>query len=208
MLQTVQNNTSTFFENAIIKYDIPKQRLELLIKLSKFIADQLKNELFVNLNFVDEDNSKISQLLQVWSSFAIQYFKLKNIQSYSGGISVSSVHKNTIKSLQKIGFKFQLVDFSHQNSSYLVSSNNFTGTGLLFSKSIYNPTNKCPFITLIVSENSNTISPYITDTVKLFHLEYPNPNSFNTNLFKIERYTALNLQIAAEIHFLFKWMLL
>ncbi|MDX1828288.1 MAG: hypothetical protein R3342_01960 [Lutibacter sp.] len=208
MLQTVQKNTSTFFENAIIRYDIPKQRLNSLIKLSEFIADQLKNQSFVNLNFIDEDNSKISQLLQVWSSFAIHYFKLKNIQSYSGGISVSSVHKNTIKSLQKIGFKFQLVDFSHQNSSYLINSNNFTGTGLIFSKSVYDPTNKSPFIAIIVSENQNTISPYITDTAKLFHLEYPNPNSFDTNLFKIERYTALNLQIAAEIHFLFKWMLL
>jgi len=208
MLQTVQKNTSTFFENAIIRYDIPIQRLELLIKLSKFISDQLKKESFVNLNFIDENNSKISQLLQVWSSFAIHYFKLKNIQSYSGGISVSSVHKNTIKSLQKIGFKFQLVDFSHQNSSYLINSNNFTGTGLVFSKSVYDQTNKSPFIALIVSENPNTISPYITDTVKLFHLEYPNPNSFDTNLLKTERYTALNLQIAAEIHFLFKWMLL
>jgi arsenate reductase len=166
MLQTAQKNTSIFFEKAIVKYDIPKQRLELLIKLSKFIVNQLKNELVVNLNFIDEDNSKISQLLQVWSSFAIHYFKLKNIQSYSGGISVSS--------------------------------NNFTGTGLVFSKSVYNPTNKAPFIALIVSENPNTISPYITDTVELFHLKYPNPNSFDTNLFKMERYTALNLQIAAE----------
>lgn len=208
MLQTVQKNTYTFFEKAIIRYDIPKERLKLLIKLSKFIADQLKSESFVNLNFIDEDNSKTSQLLQVWSSFAIQYFNLKNIQSCSGGVSVSSVHKNTIKSLQKIGFKFQLVDFSHQNSSYLVNSNNFTGTGLVFSKSIYDQTNKSPFIALIVSENSNTISPYIINTVKLFHLEYPNPTSFDTNLFKMERYTALNLQIAAEMHFLFKWMLL
>ena len=208
MLQTTQKNTFTFFENAIIKYDIPKPRLEILIKLSEFISDQLKNQSFVNLNFIDKENSKTSQLLQVWSSFAIQYFKLKNIQSYSGGISVSSVHKNTIKSLQKIGFRFQIVDFSHQNSSYRVSSNNFIGSGLLFSKSVYHPTNKSPFIAIIVSENSNIISPYIPDALKLFHLEYPNPNSLDTNLFKIEKYTALNIQIAAEIHFLFKWMLL
>jgi len=204
MLQIVHKNTSSFFKNAITKYSISQQRQELLIAISNFISEQLKKKPPVYLNFIDENNSRISQLLQVWSAFAIQYFNLQAIHSFSGGITVSSVHKNTIKSLQKLGFKFQLLDFFHQNSSYIASSKNFNEISLVFSKSIYNPANISPYITIMVCENPIDISSYIQNSLKTFHLEYPNPTTFDATLYQSEKYAALNLQIAAETYFLFK----
>ena len=129
MIKTKTINPNFFFEYALENIRLTEERRELLIAISKKIADEYLDRGKVNLNFICTHNSRRSQLAQVWSFFYSEYFQLKNIFTYSGGTEATDFHRNTVKTLQKSGFLFDLIGFSHKNPKYLIS---FEGTKKTF----------------------------------------------------------------------------
>jgi len=203
MIQTVASNTKLFFENALIDLKVEANRTKLLKKIALQIASELKENREVNLNYICTHNSRRSQLAQVWSSYATNYFKLPNIQSFSGGTAVTSFHRNTVKTLQEVGFKFQILEFSHQNPEYLISYENSLNPILGFSKLYFDEHIKKPFIAITTCSNADENCPFIADAVQRFHLPFNDPKNFDNTLYKSEKYLETTKQIAGEIHFIF-----
>ena len=203
MIQTVASNTKHFFENALIDLKVDANRTKLLKKIALQIVSELKENREINLNYICTHNSRRSQLSQVWSSYATNYFKLSNIQSFSGGTAVTSFYRNTVKTLQEVGFKFQISEFSHQNPEYLISYENCLNPILGFSKLYLDEHNKKPFIAITTCSNADENCPFIADAVQRFHLPFNDPKKFDNTLYKSEKYLKANKQIAGEIHFIF-----
>lgn len=206
MIETVAINTAYFFKQALEDLHIDEQRTKTLLSISKFIKSETEKGKAVNLNFICAQNSRRSQLAQVWCSYAIAYYNLQNIQSFSGGINVSSFYRNTVKTLQEVGFKFQIIEFSHQNSHYLISCKENFKPIAGFSKLYDNEHNKKPFIAITLCENIEIECPIFTDTIKRFHLSYSSPKIYDATLYQAEKYLELNKKIAGEIHLIFKFL--
>ena len=94
---------------------IDTTRKELLVKIANKIAANYNND-NVNINFICTHNSRRSQLGQVWSFFAANYFNLP-INAFSGGTEVTAFHRNTVKTLTDVGFKFDVESFLIQIQS-------------------------------------------------------------------------------------------
>ena len=195
-------SSENFFLNAYDKITISDDRKNLLLKISKGIIEEYKKEGVVNLNFICTHNSRRSQLGQVWGFFAANYFDL-NIHSFSGGTEVTAFFKNTVKTLQKVGFTFHLENFSHQNPKYIISFEGTTKSILGFSKRYDDAENKNPFIAITTCNNADTNCPFIPEATYRFHLPFVDPKASDNTDLQDETYLKTNQQIAAEIYFVF-----
>lgn len=204
MIRTVKINTKSFFEDSAQNVFISESRKQLLMSIAKAVSKEFIYRNRVNINFICTHNSRRSQLSQVWSFFAIEYFGLSNIFSYSGGTEATAFHRNTVKTLQKVGFEFSVVDFSHQNPRYLITFKNTNKTILAFSKVFDDTSNKFPCIAITTCDSAEKNCPFIPDAIGRFHLPYKDPKNADNTQFQNEKYLETSQLIAAEMFFIFK----
>ena len=155
-----------------------------------------------NINFICTHNSRRSQLGQVWSFFAANYFKL-NINALSGGTEVTAFHGNTVKTLTEVGFKFDIKEFSHTNPTYRISFDENKSSLLGFSKIYDDDENKTPYIVLTTCNNADENCPFIPEASARFHLPYTDPKHSDDSIEQEATYLQTSKIIAAEIYFLF-----
>ena len=204
MIDTEAINTKQFFKKSKTDLTIDKKRTDLLTKIAQFISSELMADKKVHLNFICTHNSRRSQLCQVWASYAVNYFKLKNIDCYSGGTAVTAFYRNTVKTLQEVGFNFEIIEFSHQNPVYKISYKNCTKPIIGFSKLYDDSYNKKPFIAITTCSNAEENCPFIPDAIERFHLPFTDPKISDGTKSQAETYLKTSKQIAGEIYFIFE----
>ncbi len=204
MLETVSKNTEQFFIKSLSDLKINNERSNLLKSIAFSIANEIKENKQLNLNYICTHNSRRSQLAQVWSSYACHYFKLERIENYSGGTAVTAFFRNTVKTLQEVGFHFQLTEFSHRNPRYSIRFKNCTNAIIGVSKLYDNKQNKKPFIAVTTCSDADENCPFISDAIQRFHLPFTDPKTFDHTIYQAEKYLETNKQIAGEIHYIFK----
>lgn len=204
MITSPKIDTKTFFESAKNNIVITEERNELLLEIADEIVEEYQDRERLNISFICTHNSRRSQMAQVWAFYAIEYFGLNNIFSYSGGTEVTAFHRNTVKCLQKVGFEFNVVDFSHQNPRYLITFKGTTKSILGFSKLYDNEENIYPYIAITTCDSADANCPFIPDAITRFHLPYLDPKVADNTEEMCEKYMQTSRQIAAELFVVFK----
>ena len=199
----IVENTKKFFLEAFKNNIIAFERKKILEKIAEKIANEYKTKKHVNLNFICTHNSRRSQLGQVWSFYAAHYFNLSKISAFSGGTEVTAFHKNTVKTLQKVGFNFSVIKFSNQNPTYEVRFKGSAKSCLGFSKVFDDMHNKQPFIAITTCNNADTNCPYISSAIARFHLPFVDPKISDTTNKQEKTYLKTNATIAAQVFFIF-----
>jgi arsenate reductase len=202
-METNTIKTKKFFTNSIYEVSIPENRRDFLTTIAEKIIEQRHKLKKVRLNFICTHNSRRSQLAQVWAHYAIENYKLRKIKSFSGGTETTAFHRNTVKTLQQVGFKFELIQFSHTNPIYEITSKNMKKPIVGFSKIYNDEINKKPFIAITNCSSAEENCPFIPDAVHRFHLPYEDPKSADDTTFTQKKYLETNQIIAAEMNFLF-----
>ncbi|WP_299014053.1 hypothetical protein [uncultured Polaribacter sp.] len=203
MVSSSSNSTENFFEQAFEKVLLEDERTSILHKIAEKIAHTYTINQVVNLNFICTHNSRRSQLGQVWAFYAAHHFNL-NVNSFSGGTEVTAFYRNTVKTLQSVGFNFQVKDFSHQNPKYLVSFNGSKKEILCYSKRFDDAINTNPFIAITTCNNADKNCPFIATAIERFHLPFTDPKFSDDTTEQSAVYLKTNQQIAAEIFYIFK----
>jgi arsenate reductase len=202
MPKTSTISIENFFKLSSKKIQLDAHRKNILLKIAETVAKEYVQNKIVNLNFICTHNSRRSQLGQVWAFYAAHYFKL-NIHAFSGGTEVTAFYKETVKTLQSLGFDFKVADFSHQNPKYLISFNGSKEVVLGFSKRFDDAINKKPFIAITTCDNADTNCPFITTAIDRFHLPFVDPKFSDGTSAKEETYLQTSREIASEIYFIF-----
>ena len=204
MLQTKSINTKVFFNLAFEKLKIEPNRFQLLNEIALQIVKEYKKTNKVNLNYICTHNSRRSQLSQVWSDYASNYYNLNTVSSFSGGTAVTAFYRNTVKTLQEVGFIFKIEEFFHQNPKYSISYEGCKRSIKGFSKLYDDKENKKPYIAITTCSNADENCPFIPDALYRFHLPFVDPKSSDGSKNQAETYLETNKQIAGEIHTIFK----
>ena len=204
MSQTESINTEQFFKTALNNLKIDANRAQLLKSIALFVVNELEFNRKVNLNYICTHNSRRSQLAQVWSSYAANYFKLSEVKSFSGGTEATAFFRNTVKTLQDVGFTFQIVEASPQNPVYAINYKNGINPIIGFSKLYGDTHNKKPFIAITTCSSADENCPFIADAIERFHLPFNDPKSSDNTAQETQKYLQANMQIAGEIHYIFK----
>jgi arsenate reductase len=204
MLIDDTNKVKTFFENSGQEVSLTNDRKDLISNIALKIyelSDKNKNDIF--LNFICTHNSRRSQLSQVWGYFAAAYFNFQNIKTYSGGTAVTAFFRNAVKTLEEVGFKFNVIEFNHQNPKYAISFNNSVEPLLGFSKLYNDSINSNPYIAITTCNSADENCPFIPEALWRFHLPFNDPKEYDNTEFEKEAYLKANKQIAGEIYYLF-----
>ncbi len=204
MINTTKKTIIEFFENAGKDLELSEERKDLLFSIADKIIEELEDRDKVNLNFICTHNSRRSQMAQVWSFFASDYFNLDNIYHFSGGTETTAFHRNTVKCLQKNGFIFNVDDFSHQNPRYLISFPGTKKSVLGFSKPYDDNNNNYPYLAITTCDSVDENCPFIPDAIQRFHLPYIDPKIADNTDNQNEKYMETSKQIAGEMHFIFE----
>ena len=201
MLKTNTKMVKDFFETSQKNIVIDDIRKELLLKIANKIAVNFNNN-DININFICTHNSRRSQLGQVWSFFAADYFKLP-INAFSGGTEITAFHRNTVKTLTEVGFKFDVDEFSHTNPIYRISFSDDNPSLLGFSKLYNNIENKTPYFVLTTCNNADENCPFIPEAIDRFHVPYIDPKHSDDSAIQDETYLKTSGIIAAQMYYLF-----
>ena len=202
MIKTNTTMVKDFFEASHKNIVIDRDRKTLLVKIAEEIIANF-TDTGVNINFICTHNSRRSQLGQVWSFFAADYFNVP-INAFSGGTEVTAFHRNTVNTLKEVGFKFNIEEFSHINPKYSISFNDNKPSLLGFSKIYDNDENKKPYLVLTTCNNADKNCPFIPEAIHRFHLPYEDPKHSDKTSIQDETYLKTSAVIAAQIYYLFK----
>lgn len=204
MPQTDFINTEHFFNKSLATLKIDDHRYFLLKSIAQYLANEVTNNKIVHINFISFDNSRRSLLAQVWASYAVFFYKLSNIKCFSGGITETAFHRNTVKTLQEVGFYFQITEFSHQNPVYSINYKNGINPIVGFSKLIDDARNLSPYIAILTSNKAAEYFHNSSASLERFNLFYNNLKIVDHTQQQHEKYLETTMQIAGEIHFIFK----
>lgn len=189
---------------SILQVDhISKERKDKLKPLVEFISNKLANKSSVRLNFICTHNSRRSILSQVWAQAFACYFKLNQVQTYSGGTSATAVYPLVIETLENIGFQSTKLS-TDENPVYAIKFAKDEPAIIGFSKkydTLFNPTSG--FAAIMTCSQADDNCPFIEGAEKRIPITFEDPKSFDNSPQQVEKYSESNLQIATELFYVF-----
>ena len=115
MIAVSSKHPKLFFEESMTRVPILLEQKTQLDELATIINQHIHHTT-ISLNFIDLENSTLSQLTQVWCEFAIKFFKIYYLKCQSAGLVSTAVSKPVLKSLKTIGFDIKAnLTFFHCN---------------------------------------------------------------------------------------------
>ena len=181
---------------------INEDRKLVLNELVDYLKVKLTKKEPVSLNFICTHNSRRSQLAQVFAKVAAYYHDIE-IESYSGGMEVTSFHENAVKAMQELGFQIEK-EKSEENPMYWLKYAEGEEVMKLFSKQYddnFNP--KESFAAVMTCSQADKACPFVVGMEKRIALPYEDPKEFDGQTNCIEKYKERSIQIATELFYVF-----
>ncbi len=179
------------------------ERLEKLNQLKEYILNKINHQQEANLVFICVQNSRRSHLAQVMAQDIAERFKLHTVHCYSGGVEVTQVHPNTIKTLQSLGYLIHQKS-SGENPVYECVLNKNHSSILLYSKNFEEVTSKLKFFAAVmVCSETETNCPYVPGAEKKILLPYNDPKIADNTPHPLIEYIKVAQQIQKEMQWIF-----
>jgi arsenate reductase (thioredoxin) len=182
---------------------IPEKRKELLKETAQYISDKLKDGKVVNLIFICTHNSRRSHMTQIWAQTAAEYFRIKNINCFSGGTEATAFNPRAVTAVEKVGFKITKQDDS-DNPVYLVYHSDESEPLKCFSKVYsdkFNP--QKDFAAIMTCSDADENCPVVFGAEARFPIRYEDPKEFDDTSLQALKYTERFDEIGREMLFLF-----
>ncbi len=182
---------------------ISTERKELLEQTAQFIQTKVDQNERVNLVCVCTHNSRRSHLCQVWSKVASMHFRVRKVNSYSGGTEVTAVNQQIIKTLDAQGFTLITLSDS-DNPIYALKYDEAAPPIHLFSKKYENPYNpNSNFIAFMNCDHADQNCPVVLGAENRFKINYLDPKRSDGTADQERIYLETSQLIATEMFYLF-----
>ena len=184
--------------------DLPKDRKNLLLPLSKDISAEIAEKKTPQLNFICTHNSRRSHLAHIWATVMANHLKLPVLECYSGGTQATAMHPNAIAALTRAGFQVNIESNSAEyNPVYLVRYSNEHPPERCFSK-VYNqpPNPKDNYIAVMTCSEADDACPIVVGASKRHAITYEDPKISDGTPFESTTYDQRSEQIATEMLYL------
>ena len=194
----------TYVQKVILDIDkIPDKRKKLLSDIVDYIKQGCLNENRANIIFICTHNSRRSQLAQCWSIASYQYYKLKNIKFFSGGLEITSFNLNALNALKRSGF---IIDQKGQKEQiYLLKTSKNSGGQKFFSKMYdYKSNPKRKFLAIMTCSDADKKCPVVRGADKRTFLPYQDPRISDGSGLEKSAYDQSCYIIAQEMFYIMK----
>lgn len=174
-------------------------RKEALNKLVAYLRYKEANP--VHFLFIEEDNSRTSHFLKVWTMVAVHYYQQTQIDAFCIGKTKTSVQTNVIKTLMDIGFDILVVG-SESNPTYALRFGDELPPCMCSSKDFSDILHWPKNMACISIEQEEEKRKEINSELDLY-LPYNNPIAKEGTSEEDETYYQLCAKVAREVFYVF-----
>ncbi len=181
---------------------IDQSKQKDLKEISTFLAERIKKDKSVDINYICTHNSRRSQFSQIWSTVASFYYDLP-INSYSGGVEITAFNARAIESLKRMGFEVLSKNELASNPRYLIKYSDRADAIVCFSKLFDDSSSPNEnFITMMTCSDADENCPFIPGALKRISFRFEDPKSFDGTPLESQKYDERSLEIATELFFI------
>jgi len=184
--------------------NISQERKEILKPLIDFIQEKINQQLPIRLNFICTHNSRRSHLSQIWSQTMAYYYRIPQVNCYSGGTEATAMFHQVVTTLIKQGFAIKPISEEIINTVFAVKFDSNEPSIICFSKTFddsFNPEND--FCAVMTCSSADEGCPFIAGAALRLAVRYNDPKVFDKTPQMAEKYEERSLEIATEMKFVF-----
>lgn len=182
---------------------ISAAKRKILEEMASFIRAKEQAGEPIQLVYICTHNSRRSHFGQVWATVAANYYKVKNVHSYSGGTEATEFNVNAINALERIGFEIYVLQ-EKKNPVYQVKFDDTSEPIECFSKKYSHSQNpQKDFAAIMTCSEADVNCPYIPGAKIRFATPYEDPKAFDGLPSQDSEYDKRCRQIALETFYLF-----
>lgn len=205
MKNNIYDEVINFIEDAKKDFaSISVERKSILLELSKYIRLKHKSGDEINLIFICTHNSRRSHMGQIWAKVAADFYKIPNVNTFSGGTEATAFNPRAVKSFESAGFRISKSE-DLENPVYQLRFSDSFDPIINFSKVYDDETNpKNNFAAIMTCDHADEACPFIPGAEARFPVMYEDPKKFDDTDLETEKYNERNKQICSEILFVFE----
>ena len=182
---------------------IPKERKELLEKITQYVAKKNTLNKPINLVYICTHNSRRSHFGQVWAHVASKYYGISNVNTYSGGTEATAFNINAINALKRVGFDVKPINIE-KNSTFHISFDEKESPIVCFSKVYDDAKNpQSEFAAIMTCSDAEENCPFIPGVELRIGTTYDDPKEFDNTPLQDTKYDERCKQIALETFYVF-----
>ncbi len=182
---------------------IPADRKTEIKKIAAFIQTKLNTEKKVNLIYICTHNSRRSHTGQLWALAAAEYYGIKGVSAYSGGLEITAFNANAVKALSDAGFRItRKTEGTNPNFESRYATN--APAVISFSKKYMdapNPTGN--FAAIMTCSHADAACPIVHGAAIKVATPYEDPKEADGTLQQDKVYKERCRQIATEVLYCF-----
>jgi len=193
---TINQLTSEF-------HTIPEERKETLKQLANFVQSKVNVGQKIYLNFICTHNSRRSHIAQLWAQAAAYYYKIPEVECYSGGTEATAFNPRAVKAMEKAGFVINKIQES-DNPVYEVHFSDDVGPITAFSKKYDDPFNHTnDFAAVMTCSHADENCPLVSGASSRIVITYDDPKYFDNTPEETTKYKERVNEIGRDILFAF-----
>jgi len=183
---------------------IPLDRKDTLRSLSDYIAGKIENGETPRVNVICTHNSRRSHLGSIWMAAAANYYKLPNIETYSGGTEATAFNKNAVDALKRAGFDISASEENTSNPKYDISWSDEMVPYQAFSKKYDDAPNPSKdFAAVMVCTDAEEACPNVAGADFKMSIPFNDPKVSDGTGKEVQTYDEACRQIGREVLFAF-----
>jgi arsenate reductase (thioredoxin) len=183
--------------------NIPDARKKLLNELAQYVTSKRAKNLRVKLVYICTHNSRRSHFGQVWAKVASEYYKITEVETYSGGTEATTFNANAINALVRAGFTIE-TESAAANPVYHVHYAEDSPPIQCFSKVYDHRSNpSSDFAAVMTCGEADENCPFIPGAELRIATTYDDPKAFDHTPQEDAKYDERCRQIALETLYVF-----
>ena len=185
------------------KNKISEERKQVLQPLIDYIREKWTHKEKIRLNFICTHNSRRSHLSQIWAQTMAHYFRIDNVECFSGGTEATAMFPKVAETLAKQGFEITKLS-ENQNPVYAIKFDKDEMPVVGFSKKYDDPFNpESGFCAVMTCSSADQGCPFIAGADKRIPVRYEDPKMYDGNAEMDEKYLQKSLEIGQEMFYVF-----
>ena len=181
---------------------VTADRQVLLSQIAATIATRLESAQEANLTFICTQNSRRSQMSQIWAQTAASYYRLDQVLAFSGGTQPTDCNCRTVSAMRRVGFSIRN-STAGTNPVYQVRYADDRPALRAYSK-LYNADDnpKTNFIALMTCSIADRTCPVVAGASARYALHYLDPKVCDDTPDETSAYNERCREIAREMFYI------
>lgn len=180
---------------------IPSERKESLEKLAGYVQSKSESNQIAKLNFICTHNSRRSHLAQIWATLAAHYYRINNVETYSGGTEATAFNPRAVEAIRRAGFTVE--NPGGENPKYSITFSDDAKPMICFSKKFddnFNPDKN--FAAVMTCSDADENCPFVPGAEFRIPITYKDPKESDGTDQETQVYDERCRQIAADMFYL------